>query len=822
MSSINSILWVLSNPPGSMAYHLVALLALEAMAGMAWEEWRRMRRHEYRQMAQGFLVLLILRAIWTVFEALRWRGVFAQVTLARLWPPLGDLILFLSWGLLLWSFLPILFSSLPAKRLSLIGGLGAFAALGLYLASALLWWQTSMSSVQVAYHEHWLSYLWAGLQLLLLGMATFIVLWRSFDQRIWLSASFLMLLLGQIGRLVQWYVVGLEGANGWVNIAELAALPLLVLTVHQSIVSDLYSYGQEFKTVSEESLRQTRELLFLLETSKATTTSLSLPRVLEGIVENVAPALNADQCAIALPCENGRFQIVAAYDPLQGERFVPAEERQPGPVFDLEAHPTLKHVVEQRQQVISNHMESTEAAQELFRLLGSTRTGPIIVQPLVGHERVLGLILVGNARSGRPFSQSDGNLCQALANQVSAAVENARLYEDVEAQAEQLQEALRVQEIESSKNQAIVESIADGVIVSDDQGKIILANVAATRILGLSRQSLMEKELRELYPNLPPSAQTPPMTLLEALAASGDRQAFQAVSKINDKMVSASLAPVKDGSGNLLGVVAVFRDISKEAEAERAKGDFVATVSHELRTPMTSIRGYIDLLAGQVVGPLNPTQVKFLEKIRYNTTRMMEMVNDLIDISEIGPGGIEIHPQPVNIADIIAAASVAVQEAIEQKKMTLNFHLQEKLPPIKADPNRLKQIIVNLLDNACKFTPAGGRIDVRAEARSDGKGGIEAQNYLLVSVTDTGVGIPPEEQGKIFERFYRVQSPLMVEAGGAGLGLSIVKALVEAHGGRVWVESEPGVGSTFSFVLPITEATPPVASSDGATSQGAS
>ena len=226
----------------------------------------------------------------------------------------------------------------------------------------------------------------------------------------------------------------------------------------------------------------------------------------------------------------------------------------------------------------------------------------------------------------------------------------------------------------------------------------------------------------------------------------------------------------------------------------------MAAVSHELRTPMTSIRGYVDLLSGEVVGPLNAAQRKFLEKIRYNTTHMVEMVNDLIDVSEIGTEGIEIAPQPVELAEAIGRASIAVQEIVEQKNLELTFHLQEGLPPVLADPNRLQQIIINLLENACKYTPAGGHINVRAEARHDGAAGTG--DYVLISVEDTGVGIPPEELPHIFERFYRSQNSLAAEAGGAGLGLSITKALVEAHGGQISAESEVGKGSTFTVTLP--------------------
>lgn len=804
MNPLDTILAVLSNPPGAMAYHLVVLFGLEAMVGMAWEEWRRMRRQEYRQMAYSFIALLLIRVVWIVLETLRWRGVLDPNVWGWLWPPLYDLFLLLSWGLLLWSLMPFLRSGISAKQRLVLGVSLAAVMLVLYIATSVIWRQNLLSTATVSYYAHWVSYLWMSLQLLVLVVAVLGTLRQGIEHRIWLGTAFIFLLLGELGRLAYGYMGQGELAAGWISVAELAAFPLLVLTVHQGIVTDLYSYGQEFKTVSEESLRQTRELLFLLETSKATASSLDLGTVLDGIAENVALALNADQCAIALFSaeQPDELRIVANYDPLEGDRFIQPEGRQMGPVVDLEAHSLLKHVVQHQQQMISANLEENEASRELFRLMGSAKTGPAIVQPLVSHDRVLGLILVGNGRSGRPFTQSDGSLCQALANQVSTAVENARLYRDLELQAQRLEETLRDQEIESSKNSAIVESIADGVIVSDTEDRIVLVNDAASALFGLSREAIQEKAIVELYPGLPAEVRSGERTLLQAVAAEEAGEGIATSAQVDDKLLSVRLAPVKNSDGALLGVVAVFRDITKETVAERAKSDFMAAVSHELRTPMTSIRGYVDLLSGEVVGPLNAAQQKFLEKIRYNTNHMVEMVNDLIDVSEISAEGIEIAPQPVDLAEAIGGAGVAVQEMIEQKKLDLTFHLQEGLPPVLADPNRLQQIIVNLLENACKYTPPGGHIAVHAELRHEGAAGTPSGDYVLISVEDSGVGIPPEELPRIFERFYHSPNPLVAEAGGAGLGLSITKALVEAHGGQISVESEVGKGSTFTVALP--------------------
>lgn len=805
MSPVQNVLQVLSRPPGSLAYHVVLLFALEAMAGMAWQEWQRMRRQEYRQMTWGFLVLVIVRFVWAALEGLRWWGAFSPATLAWLWPPSHDALIVLSWALLLVSFLPLLLAQ-PLTKGLLRGIVAGIAVLLLWsVATALLWRATAAAGP--AYERQWIAYLWAALQTALAAAGAYLALFRDPERRIWLGSGFLFLLLGQIGCLVQWSLSGPESAHGWTRLAELIAFPLLALVMHHGITSDLYAYSQELKAVSEESSRQTRELLFLLETSKATSSSLALDEVLESVVENVVLALNADQCAIAAPSTEDpeHWQVIATYDPLHADRLTLPGVGRVAATFDLCDHPVLKQVVEQKQPVIHPFAEDVSSAREIFQWMGSVETGPAIVQPLVSHGRVLGLLLVGNARSKRPFSQSDGDLCQALATQVATAMENARLYKEMEAQAQRLQHLLDLRQTERSLGHAILESMAEGVLVSDIQNKIILANAAAATILGQQPESLQGQNVYAFLTNLPESLRSGAKTLPQILAESG-RSSLAIFSRLDGvetqfpKFISASLAPMLDEGGAFAGTVAVLREVSHEVASEQARNSFVAAVCRELRTPLTSMRGYLGLLLEEAVGPLNPTQRRFLEKAHHHAARVVEMANDLVDVAEIGPLGIELSRQPTDIAAVIASSLVSVQGLIEERKLTVDVDLQRGLPSLMADPARLEQVMVNLLDNACKYTPPGGRIEVRAALAGDG-----APPYLAVSVKDTGVGISPEEQNRIFEEFYRAENPFMLEAGGAGLGLAVVKALVEAHGGRVWVESEPNAGSTFSFILPVVE-----------------
>jgi signal transduction histidine kinase len=231
---------------------------------------------------------------------------------------------------------------------------------------------------------------------------------------------------------------------------------------------------------------------------------------------------------------------------------------------------------------------------------------------------------------------------------------------------------------------------------------------------------------------------------------------------------------------------------------DRLKSEFVATVSHELRTPMTAIKGYVDILTMGAAGALNENQLHFLEIVRNNIERLSILVNDLLDISRIEAGRVTLAPQSVNLREIaeeiIADALRRSQQ--ENKPMALSLDAPATVAPVIGDGERIRQIMGNLVDNAFNYTPSNGNIRIN----------IHQQNgELQVDVQDNGVGIVREDQPRVFERFFRGEHPLVLATPGTGLGLPIVRQLVEMHKGRIWMTSSgvPGEGSTFSFTLPI-------------------
>jgi signal transduction histidine kinase len=247
-------------------------------------------------------------------------------------------------------------------------------------------------------------------------------------------------------------------------------------------------------------------------------------------------------------------------------------------------------------------------------------------------------------------------------------------------------------------------------------------------------------------------------------------------------------------------------------EANEAKSEFVSIVSHELKTPMTSIKGYADLLFKGAAGEISEMQQQFLRVIRSNVGRMNALVSDLLDLSRIESGRLRLHIEPIPIKAVVDEVVQTMQEGIKAKELALTVKVPEDLPPVRADEGRLIQVLTNLMSNAYRYTLPGGKISVEATVWPDGPPPGEAKpvppgeqrlRYLCLSVSDTGVGISPKDQTRIFEKFFRGDDPVVRETTGTGLGLSIAKSIVELHDGQMWFQSEPGQGSTFSFTVPI-------------------
>jgi PAS domain S-box-containing protein len=755
--------WVLAQGIGGIAFYLICAIIGLIVLGMAANEWRRLAADDYRRISIAAGVLLLGRLVGLL---VLWAGRDTDIGLCLEWFLEGLTLMAFAWA--------YLFNTFATRQRSGTFLVVALTMVGGSLVLCLLPDQMSLSFSLPGS-------LWP---LILLVLSGFVSLQWALHRRQsspWLGCAFLVSMLGA--------GLGLVGVMPLALLGHLAALPLFAIEIYHTILSDLGAYERELQAVSERTLRQTQNMAFLLEVSQTVTASLDMPVVLDRVAESVARAVNADWAYVILPANDGseEFAVAARYG-WWGRRWTQDSQVHRQVVIRLGEYSLLRHAILRRRQVMANQPEDYEQFDRLHDLLARPQTGPTLVQPIYLQGRTLGAVLLGHVDRQALFSEADGRLCQALATQVATAIDNARLYQSLDEQAQRLAALLRVREEEATQRQAILESIAEGVVVAGEGGEVVLANAAAERTLGVPRKELIGRTIKRLY--------------AEMLLSGGRRVGNHAVFEWGDKVVMGSLAPVKMPDETLLGYVAVFRDVTREQQAEQSKAKFVATISHELRTPMTSIKGYIELLNAGAAGNVNPQQRHFLEIVQANTERMVGLVNNLIAVSEMEQGPIKIEPCAVDLAQVIKESVQAMRADAAKRDLDLTMNLPPELCPARGDPQRLRQIMDNLLENALRYTASPGRIAVWATEAHLEEEGISPQHYLVVSVRDTGVGIPLKEQERIFEKFYRVDNPLSTEAGGAGMGLAIVKSLVDAHAGRVWVESKIGAGSTFSFVIP--------------------
>ncbi len=427
----------------------------------------------------------------------------------------------------------------------------------------------------------------------------------------------------------------------------------------------------------------------------------------------------------------------------------------------------------------------------------------VIAAPLEIGEDLLGVIVLMSPEMDA-FDKGHLQLVTTASSQIATAFNNAILYNKVREQSHQMGQMLRTSQTEAAKSGAILEGVADGVMFADQKGQIVLFNDAAERILGVSGENVVGQPLSRLAGIYGDQAGAW-FDAIRSWSAQGTssengEEAIRYLEErfqLGDRFVSVHLSPVTM-QNQFVGTVSLVRDITRDVEVDRMKSEFVSTVSHELRTPMTSIKGYADLLILGAAGPTTDQQGQFLKIIKENADRLSALVNDLLEISRLEQGKIQLERIRVDVGEILNGGLQDLQDMgkEEQKELVIEVDAPPEMPAVYVDPARMNQVMENLVTNAFQYTPAGGKITLSARALPNEEG-------VEISVRDTGMGMTEETLKHIFERFYRGSNAVVMETPGTGLGLSIVQQLVEMHGGKIWAESEPDEGTTFTLTLPI-------------------
>jgi len=417
--------------------------------------------------------------------------------------------------------------------------------------------------------------------------------------------------------------------------------------------------------------------------------------------------------------------------------------------------------------------------------------------PVRGAEGSLGVIRLLSRRAPA-LKQEQLNLLEAMGQLTGVVIDSVRFLEvqtrfrqELQQQVAQATAELRdtntALAAEQRRLQTLVDHMPNGLLMLDGEGRIAMVNQQAEALLGVTRYELLGRPL-------PDSGL--PVELVASLSASQPPEAERydvSLATPTPRALQVHAAPVIDGQGKRLGLVYVFHDVTREREIDQMKTDFVSLVSHELRTPLTSIIGFAALLLEGEIGPLNATQRRSLTAVHRQAKRLAALISNLLDVSRIEAGQVSLRQEPVDLEAMAQAVLQELQPQARAKNLAMDLVAPPDLPVVRGDPERLTQVLSNLVGNAVKFTPPGGRVELTLDGE---------EGELKIRVRDTGPGIPLADQPRIFDKFYQVERVATRKSGGTGLGLAIVKGIVEAHGGRIEVESTPGQGASFTVSLP--------------------
>lgn len=508
-----------------------------------------------------------------------------------------------------------------------------------------------------------------------------------------------------------------------------------------------------------------RQRDYLLEIARSLTQELNLDKLLQRILELAAEMLAGKAGLIALREEQGGWNIGASYG-IQ-------------PTFLRYLKPILAEVPENDDQAGQELPQVSRILQMLTKRASmSLLTG--VGLPLISENKVIGLIFIFRGYEGN-FSANDRAILQSFADQAAIAVINAQLYTQV----------IR----EKSRLGALLDSAADGIVIMGADHKIEKCNQAFARILrrdvdkieGQPHDEIFNWETIQQGQSLEEAELSGwPLTAKANLYVEGNlrRPAGDLIP------VGVTYAPLLSGEGRLINIIASIRDITHFREAEELKSVFISVVSHELKTPVALIKGYVGTLRRKDVSWESDVVQDSLEVIEEEADRLTELIENLLDASRLQAGGFSLNLAEIQIDRIAREMAERFQTRTDQHKIEVQF--PEEFPAIVGDQNRLEQVFYNLLENAVKYSPNGGRIRISGQIRSE---------QIIICVQDQGTGIAAEDIPHIFDRFYRADEAAK-NSQGAGLGLYLSRAIIEAHQGRIWVEPREQSGTRICFSIP--------------------
>ncbi|WP_028459733.1 GAF domain-containing protein [Chloroflexus sp. Y-396-1] len=581
------------------------------------------------------------------------------------------------------------------------------------------------------------------------------------------------------------------GALAFATLGQLRHFDDQEISVARLMASQLAAAITSFRMIEEASRREA-ELATLNDIAAAVTSSLDPREIYHLVMEKINQFFRVDagsllmldeetgELVFVMTLEEGQEKLVGLRVPAgMGIVGDVARTQQYAIVHDVDRDPRFYRAVSDG---IGYNVRS------------------ILCVPIVVKGRSIGVIELLNKRTGH-FTEEEAIRLTRMAATIGIAIENAHLFQQVSTVRDRFE--------------AIVNSTNDGILMADMRGVIVAGNPAAARIFHRSRESLIGCQLDELIGELMSRA-----LVVEEPTWLNEGALHRVIEiELNDgpvRYVRHTTLPVLDTAGMQIGRLALFEDIAKERELARLREDYTGMLIHDLRAPLTAIMNGIMMMLRGLGGPVSEQQRELLSIAYQGSQTMLEMVNTLLDISKMEQGRMNLNLEPLSPYALVDEAIERLQASIQQRHINLVQDLAISLPPIEADRDKIVRVLQNLIDNAVKFSPEGGLVAIGGRYlsfASDTAGGLHpdlplalpdmaAGEWLIFWVRDEGPGIPPQYHARIFEKFGQVQQQ---KSRGTGLGLTFCKLAVEAHRGKVWLQSREGLGSTFAFALPVKQ-----------------
>lgn len=776
-ASLSQIFSVLTEPAGSLIYHLILVFSIAGALQSAFVHWRSSEFPQARRTIFGLGMLLVAQIVLFLVSGI---GIQGLIDLQTFLPPLDRAVTLFSlvWLIWLWAFPE---PSRPADAGTWLLSLLIISALGLSLAAYAS--QPLLSSYNLTTSDTYWQL--ASIGFSLLGL--FLLAVRRPNG--W-GYGIAVFLLSFVGHLL--YIVVGRGEGdfpGAVRLAHMAAYPIL-LTLPQRFPtpsSALTSVRQQDAPVGERRKYSTDPKTF--HALLALAGESSSDKLSQAITRAIAQTMLADLCfLIYLTDNNNQMQIASGYDLIR-------EENLEGGSLNKTVIPMLTNAL-QRGRPLRLPSSSTSAdIKGLSDMLGLASPGHLMSVPIITPEKEpLGGVLLLSPYSNRLWSAEDQAFLTNIAVSLVPIIQRGQKMSSLEIRGEQTKQALDVAHARAGdlerRNNELLKQI-EAIKAESQEGLTQAENLAALRNMQEETQQALEKLKRENE------------ELRAAGSAKGDKRATSYASSAQiENELRLTLEEVARLQNQLAEANMRLVEVEKGTSAVHSmeQAEVVASISQELRQPMSSIVGYTDLLLGESVGILGTLQRKFVERIKASTERIGSLIDDLIQVTTLETGLNELKPEPVNLDLIIDNAMSYTSSQIREKNISLHLDLPKSVAPIYADREALQQILIHLLQNAGAASPVEGTVRLKVQTKAE-----DSKEYVLIQVTDTGGGIPAEDLGRVFTRLYRADNVLIQGVGDTGVGLSIAKTLTEAQKGRIWVDSQPGVGSTFSVLLPMAK-----------------